>query len=145
MRLGPVCHFDEYVRATMMSIHRRIDATPNQKAAATVDVLPMLLARTPDTPIGKSDQALLALGFAMLRLTIRAVADIIKHDTSTAGLDGSTFVARGVRAEYITTAAERRANLAGIMDQSRHRDPRTVVGYILRANAFKGHSGSGLL
>ncbi|TXN60585.1 DNA recombinase, partial [Methylobacterium sp. WL30] len=24
-------------------------------------------------------------------------------------------------------------------------DPRTVVGYIRRANAFKGHSGSGFL
>lgn len=32
-----------------------------------------------------------------------------------------------------------------IMDQSGHRDLRTVVGYIRRANAFKGHSGSGFL
>ena len=30
-----------------------------------------------------------------------------------------------------------------IMDQSGHRDPRTVVGYIRRANAFKGHRGAG--
>ena len=36
-------------------------------------------------------------------------------------------------------------DLARIMDQSGHRDPRTVVGYIRRANAFKGHSGSGFL
>jgi hypothetical protein len=28
------------------------------------------------------------------------------------------------------------------MDQSGHRDPRTVVGYIRRANAFKGYSGN---
>ncbi|WP_243969802.1 hypothetical protein [Methylobacterium sp. J-026] len=42
-------------------------------------------------------------------------------------------------------AAERGADLARIMDQSGHRDPRTVVGYIRRANAFKGHSGSGFL
>ncbi len=46
---------------------------------------------------------------------------------------------------YITTAAERGADLARIMDQSGHRDTRTVVGYIRRANAFKGHSGSGFL
>ncbi|WP_447719230.1 hypothetical protein [Methylobacterium sp. A49B] len=39
--------------------------------------------------------------------------------------------------------AERGADLASIMDQSGHRDLRTVVGYIRRANAFKGHSGSG--
>ena len=36
-------------------------------------------------------------------------------------------------------------DLARIMDQSGHRDPRTVVGFIQRANAFKGHSGSGFL
>ncbi|SDO56319.1 hypothetical protein SAMN05216360_12747 [Methylobacterium phyllostachyos] len=31
------------------------------------------------------------------------------------------------------------------MNQSGHRDPRTVLGYIRRANAFKGHSGSEFL
>ena len=46
---------------------------------------------------------------------------------------------------HIMTAAERGADLARIMDQSGHRDPRTVVGYIRRANAFKDHSGSGFL
>ncbi|GJE14971.1 hypothetical protein FOHLNKBM_6048 [Methylobacterium longum] len=45
----------------------------------------------------------------------------------------------------IATAGERRADLDRIMDQSGHRDPRTVVGYIRRANAFKGQSGSGFL
>jgi hypothetical protein len=50
-----------------------------------------------------------------------------------------------IAAGYITSAAERGADLARIMDQSGHRDPRTVVGYIRRANAFKGHSGSGFL
>lgn len=79
------------------------------------------------------------------RLTTQAVADIIKKYTSAAGLDASTFGAHSLRAGYITTAAERGADLARIMDQSGHRDPRTVVGYIRRANAFKGHSGSGFL
>jgi hypothetical protein len=31
------------------------------------------------------------------------------------------------------------------MDQSGHRDPRMVVGYIRRANAFKGDSENGFL
>jgi site-specific recombinase XerD len=79
------------------------------------------------------------------RLTTQAVADIIKKYTAVAGLDASTFGAHSLRAGYITTAAERGADLARIMDQSGHRDPRTVVGYIRRANAFKGHSGSGFL
>ncbi|MGT2482159.1 site-specific integrase (plasmid) [Methylobacterium oryzae CBMB20] len=80
-----------------------------------------------------------------VRLTTQAVADIIKRYCAAAGLDASTFGAHLLRAGYITTAAERGADLARIMDQSGHRDPRTVVGYIRRANAFKGHSGSGFL
>lgn len=79
------------------------------------------------------------------RLTTQAVADIIKRYCTAAGLDASTFGAHSLRAGYITSAAERGADLARIMDQSGHRDPRTVVGYIRRANAFKGHSGSGFL
>jgi site-specific recombinase XerD len=79
------------------------------------------------------------------RLTTQAVADIMKRYCAAAGLDASTFGAHSLRAGYITTAAERGADLTRIMDQSRHRDPRTVVGYIRRANAFKSHSGSGFL
>ena len=225
---------DEDVRATMKGIRRRIGTAPNQKAAATVDVVQMLLARTPDTLTGNRDRALLALGFAgafrrselvaldvedlredpeglrvmvrrskvdqegrgfekaiptgryvqpvrlvrewldaagitsgpvfrpvsrsgkvrgncaqlapqPARLTDRSVANIIKAYCTAAGLDASTFGAHSLRAGYITTAAERGADLARIMDQSGHRDPRTVVGYIRRANAFKSHSGSGFL
>jgi hypothetical protein len=36
-------------------------------------------------------------------------------------------------------------DLARIVDQSGHRAPRTVVGYIRRASTFKGHSGSGFI
>jgi len=79
------------------------------------------------------------------RLTTQAVADVLKRYAAAAGLDASTFGAHSLRAGYITTAAERGADLARIMDQSGHRDPRTVVGYIRRANAFKDHSGSGFL
>ena len=79
------------------------------------------------------------------RLTTQTVADIMKRYCTAAGLDASTFGAHSLRAGYITTAAERGADLTRIMDQSRHRDPRTVVGYIRRANAFKDHSGSGFL
>ncbi len=37
------------------------------------------------------------------------------------------------------------ADFPASASMSGHRDPRTVVGYIRRANAFKGHSGSGFL
>ena len=79
------------------------------------------------------------------RLTVGAVASIMKRHVAAAGLDASTFGVHSLRAGYITTAAERGADLARIMDQSGHRDPRTVMGYIRRANAFKDHSGSGFL
>lgn len=79
------------------------------------------------------------------RLTTQAVADIIKRYTKEAGLDASAFGAHSLRAGFITTAADRGVDLAKIMDVSGHRDPRTVVGYIRRANAFKGHAGGGFL
>ncbi|MHB2211413.1 tyrosine-type recombinase/integrase [Methylobacterium sp. CM6257] len=79
------------------------------------------------------------------RLGVKMVERVMKHYCAAAGLDASTFGAHSLRAGYITTAAERGADLARIMDQSGHRDPQTVVGYIRRANAFKRHSGSGFL
>ena len=77
------------------------------------------------------------------RLTTQAVADIIKRYTAAAELDASTFGAHSLKAHDITTAAERGTDLARIMDQSGHRDPRTVVGYIRPANVFKGTRGGG--
>ncbi|TXM55863.1 DNA recombinase [Methylobacterium sp. WL120] len=50
-----------------------------------------------------------------------------------------------LRAGYITTATERGADLARIMELSGHRNPRTVLGYVRRANAFKDRAGSGFL
>ena len=79
------------------------------------------------------------------RPTDPSVANILKGYCTTADLDASAFGAHSLRAGYITTAAERGADLARIMDQSGHSDAQTVIGYIRRANAFKGHSGSGFL
>lgn len=76
---------------------------------------------------------------------VQAAADITKGYAEAAGLDAATFGTLSLRAGYITTAAERSADLARIMDRRGHRDPKTVVGYIRRANAFKDHSGNGLL
>ncbi len=41
----------------------------------------------------------------------------------------------------MTSAADRNADLNRIMDQTRHRDPRTVRAYIRRADRFKNHAG----
>ncbi|KQT55062.1 integrase [Methylobacterium sp. Leaf456] len=226
---------DEAVRAAMKGIRRRFGTAPDQKAAATVEILSAMLMRIPaETLAGKRDRALLALGFAgafrrselvaldvadltehpdglrvlvrrsktdqegggiekaiphgrfvrpvallrewldaagisdgplfrpvsrsgrvrtakeakssdVPRLTTQAVADIVKRHVEAAGLDPALFGAHSLRAGFITTAAERGADMARIMDVSGHRDPRTVVGYIRRANAFKDHAGGGFL
>ncbi|TXN38896.1 tyrosine-type recombinase/integrase [Methylobacterium sp. WL119] len=78
-------------------------------------------------------------------LTDRSIGDIVKRYAGAAGFDPAAFGGHSLRAGFVTTAAERGADLARIMEMSGHRDPRTVVGYIRRANAFKGHSGSGFL
>lgn len=79
------------------------------------------------------------------RLTTQGVALIIKRYVTAAGLDPKAFGAHSLRSGYITSAAERGAALDRIMDQSRHRDPKTVLSYIRRARASKDHSGSGFL
>ena len=42
-------------------------------------------------------------------------------------------------------AAEREAELTHIMAVTRHKDVRTVTGYVRRANLFKGHAGASFL
>jgi len=79
------------------------------------------------------------------RLTTQTVADIIKRYCTASGLDASAFGAHSLRAGFITTAAERGADLTRIMDTSGHRDPRTVIGYVRRASLFKKHAGDGFL
>jgi hypothetical protein len=49
-----------------------------------------------------------------------------------------------LRAGFVTTAADRDVELTR-MDVTRHRDVRTVTGYVRRANLFKGHAGSSFL
>lgn len=215
------------VRSVMKGIRRTIGTAPQQKAAATVDVVAALLMHVPDTLTGKRDGALLALGFAGAfrrselvaldvedlqmhpqglrirvrrsktdqegqgfekaiphghfirpvarvrawleasqitqgpvfrpisrsghirrgepRLTNHSVGWIVKRYAEAAGLDAASFGAHSLRSGYITSAAERGADLGRIMDQSGHRNPRTVLGYIRRANAFQDHSGASFL
>lgn len=52
------------------------------------------------------------------RLTTQAVADIVKRYAEAAGLDPTLFGAHSLRAGFITTAAERGADMARIMDVS---------------------------
>ena len=79
------------------------------------------------------------------RLTGWAVAKIIKGYAELAGLDAEDFSGHSLRAGFVTSAAERGADLNRIMDQTRHVDPRTVRKYIRRAERYRDHAGAGFL
>lgn len=90
-------------------------------------------------PIGKTGR------IADTRLTDRSAAELVKHYAGKAGLDPNVFGGHSLRAGFITSAAEAGAELSRIMEVSRHVEPKTVQGYIRRANLFKNHAGSSFL
>ncbi|MDB5964161.1 MAG: integrase [Polaromonas sp.] len=90
-------------------------------------------------PIARSGRVLDA------RLTDRSIADVVKKYARAVGLDPATFSGHSLRAGFVTTAAERDVNESRIMDVTRHKDSRTVRGYVRRASMFKGHAGSSFL
>lgn len=90
-------------------------------------------------PVGKGGR------LAAERLTDRSVAELVKRYAGASGLAVEAFSGHSLRSGYITTAAESGVSEGAIMDQSRHRDMRTVRGYIRKANLFRNHSGSTFL
>ena len=79
------------------------------------------------------------------RLSDRSVANIVKAYAGRAGLDLPAFSGHSLRAGFVTSAADRGADINRIMDQTRHTDPRTVRKYIRRAERYKDHAGAGFL
>ena len=79
------------------------------------------------------------------RLTDKSLANLVKAYSGKAGLDASTFSGHSLRAGFVTSAADRGAEINRIMDQTRNTDPRTVRGYIRRAERFKDHAGASFL
>jgi len=79
------------------------------------------------------------------RLTDKSIAELVKRYAARVGLQASDFGAHSLRAGFVTTAADRDVELTRIMDVTRHKDVRTVTGYVRRANLFKGHAGSSFL
>ena len=61
---------------------------------------------------------------------------IVKRYAVAAGLDPEEFSGHSLCAGFVATAAERDVELTRIMDVMRHRDVRTVTGYVRRANLF---------
>jgi len=78
-------------------------------------------------------------------LTCRSVAEIVKRYARRAGFHDDDFSGHSLRAGFVTSAADRGADINRIMDQTRHTDPRTVRKYIRRADRYKDHAGAGFL
>lgn len=78
-------------------------------------------------------------------ITGHTVANVVKRYAMLAGLDVAGFSGHSLRAGFVTSAADRGADLNRIMDVSRHVDPRTVRTYIRRADRYKDHAGSSFL
>ena len=78
-------------------------------------------------------------------LSDKSIGDLVKRYAGLVGLDVDDFAGHSLRAGFVTTAAEDDVSETRIMDVTRHRDSRTVRGYIRRANLFKGHAGASFL
>lgn len=78
-------------------------------------------------------------------ITGHTVANVVKRYAEKAGLDVDGFSGHSLRAGFVTSAADKGADLNRIMDVSRHVDPRTVRTYIRRADRYKDHAGAGFL
>lgn len=78
-------------------------------------------------------------------LTDRSVADIIKRCAAACGLNPADYAGHSLRAGFLTSAAQAKADLHKLMEISRHTDPKSVLRYIRRVDDYQDHAGKGLL
>jgi site-specific recombinase XerD len=76
--------------------------------------------------------------------TPQIVWRLIKKYCPAAGLDPQLYGAHSLRAGFITQAARQKAQLQEIMQQSRHRNANTVIGYIREDDPLKGNAAAGI-
>jgi site-specific recombinase XerD len=79
------------------------------------------------------------------RLTAQTVALIVKERAEAAGLDPRLFAGHSLRAGFVTSALTAGADILRVMDQTRHREMRTLKAYDRRAKSFRQHAGEGFL
>lgn len=79
------------------------------------------------------------------RLEDRAVARIVKKHAAWAKLDPSTFSGHSLRAGFVTSALENKADVLAVMRVTRHTSVQTLQRYDRRARLFQDHAGKGFL
>jgi site-specific recombinase XerD len=80
-----------------------------------------------------------------LRLSGRAVAELVKSYARRAGLNAAVFSGHSLRSGFLTSAAAHGASIFKMMDVSRHKSIDTLRGYVRDAEMFQDHAGKGLL
>jgi integrase len=76
-------------------------------------------------------------------LSPRAVAEIVKRCVRLVGLDARDFAGHSMRAGGTSSAARARKTMASIAVVTRHKDLRTLAGYIRRATLFDDAANEG--
>lgn len=78
-------------------------------------------------------------------VTPGVVSRILKSYVAEIELEPAFYGSHSMRSGFITSAADEGVAIDRIMDHSRHADMRVLLGYIRRANLFRGHAGANFL
>jgi integrase len=79
------------------------------------------------------------------RLTDQSVALVIKALAAKVGLDASRYVGHSLRSGFLTSAAQNRASIFKMADQSRHKSLDVLREYVRNEERFDDHAAAGLL
>lgn len=79
------------------------------------------------------------------RLSAQSVALVVKEHARRAGLDWQRYAGHSLRSGYLTSAANQRASIFKMADQSRHKSLDVLREYVGREDLFNDHSAEALL
>ena len=79
------------------------------------------------------------------RLSAQSVASVVKRGAAAIGRDPSEVSAHSLRHGFLTQAARNGSDIFRMAAQSRHRDVRTVMAYVVSESRFDDHPGRDML
>ncbi len=79
------------------------------------------------------------------RLSAQSVALVVKEYARRAGLDWQRYAGHSLRSGYLTSAANKRASIFKMADQSRHKSLDVLRQYVREEDLFVDHSAEQLL
>lgn len=79
------------------------------------------------------------------RLSAQSVALVVKEYARCAGLDWQRYAGHSLRSGYLTSAAQNRASIFKMADQSRHKSLDVLRQYVQEEDLFNDHSAEALL